>query len=106
MMNIENKGKYSIITCNNLNDLNLLVSYLNTNFKEPPNLIINLLELNADDQIILSKLSPLYLNWQKRNKSFILVSKIRKKLQNSLITIASLEEAIDFFHIEELTRII
>jgi len=105
-MNIDDKEKYIIINCDNLKDLNPLISYLTMNCEYCPHLIINLLKTNIDKDIIVSTLSPFYLNWQKRNKSFILVSNIRKELQNSLIVIASLEEAIDFFHMEELTRII
>ena len=63
-----------------------------------------MLEYDFDDKRIVSNLLPFSLNWQKRNKSFILVSNIRKKLLKDIVSIKSLEEAIDFFHMEELTR--
>ena len=103
-MNIDDKEKYIIINCDNLKDLNPLISYLTMNCEYCPHLIINLLKTNIDKDIIVSTLSPFYLNWQKRNKSFILVSKFRKKSTVDIISIQSVEEAIDFFHMEDLTR--
>ena len=96
--------KYSIINCNDLPNLNLLIDFLNRNILDCPHLIINFLKSNVDKNIIISSLVPFYLNWQKRNKSFILVSNIRKESLKDLVSIKSLEEAIDFFHMEELTR--
>ena len=103
-MDIVNHEKYSIINCNTLKDFTLLVNFLNDNILDTPHLIINFLNASIDKNIIISDLLPFYLNWQKRNKSFILVSNIRKESLKELVSIKSLEEAIDFFHMEELTR--
>jgi len=68
------------------------------------NLIIDLLNANIPDTLIVSKLLPFHFIWQKTNNSFILVSNIRKKLINDMVSIKTLEEALDFFHMEQLTR--
>lgn len=102
-MDIINHDKYLIIHCLK-QDFSLLINFLNTHNSDCPNIIINMLECDFDDNKIVSNLLPFYLNWQKRNKSFILVSNIRKKLLKDIVSIKSLEEAIDFFHMEELTR--
>ena len=67
-------------------------------------LIIDLLNANIPDNLIVSKLLPFHFIWQKTNNSFILVSNIRKKLLNDMVSIKTLEEALDFFHMEQLTR--
>ena len=103
-MDVVNYDKYSIITCLKSDSLTLLIEFLNTHTIDCPNVIINMLEYDSDEDKVASNLLPFSLNWQKRNKSFILVSNIRKKFLKDMISIKSLEEAIDFFHMEELTR--
>ena len=96
--------KYLTINCKNLHNLSSLIDYLHNQTKTCPHIIINFLECDIDENIIISSLLPFYINWQKRNKSFILVSNIRKESLNDIVSIKSLDEAIDFFHMEELTR--
>ena len=103
-MDIINHDKYSIIHCFQVDSFSLLIDFLNTHSLDCPNIIINMLECDFDDKRIVSNLLPFSLNWQKRNKSFILVSNIRKNILGDMISINSLEESIDFFHMEELTR--
>ncbi|MAQ70191.1 MAG: hypothetical protein CMD23_03760 [Flavobacteriales bacterium] len=67
-------------------------------------LIIDLLNANIPDNLIVSKLLPFHFIWQKTNNSFILVSNISKKMINDMVSIKTLEEALDFFHMEQLTR--
>ena len=67
-------------------------------------LIIDMLDSSILDDIIVTKLLPFHFSWQKTNNSFILVSNIRKKSLNDMISIHTLEEALDFFHMEQLTR--
>ena len=67
-------------------------------------LIIDLLNTNIPDNLIVSKLLPFHFIWQKTNNSFILVSNISKKMINDMVSIKTLEEALDFFHMEQLTR--
>jgi hypothetical protein len=103
-MNVINHDRYSIIKCLKPDSFTLLIDFLNKHSIDCPNVIINMLECDVDENKIVSNLLPFSLNWQKRNKSFILVSNIRKKLLKDIVSIKSLEEAIDFFHMEELTR--
>ena len=103
-MDIQYFDKYSIINCNNLDSFNLLITFLKTQTTNYPNLIINMLNFQTDEGMVVSNLLPFYLNWEKRNKSFILVSKFRKTSIVDIVSIQSLEEAIDFFHMEDLTR--
>jgi len=103
-MDLVHYEKYSIINCNSLNSFNLLIDFLKEKQTDCPNIIINMLELDTDENIVISNLLPFYLNWEKRNKSFILVSNFRKQSVCDIISIKSIEEAIDFFHMEDLTR--
>tara|TARA_B100001250_G_C19068806_1_gene473382 strand:+ start:77 stop:394 length:318 start_codon:yes stop_codon:yes gene_type:complete len=103
-MEVLHYEKYAIINYLNYNSCTLLVEFLNQNSSDCPNLIINMLELDMDEDLVITTLLPFYLNWQKRNKSFILVSNFRKESLQGVISIKSLEEAIDFFHMDDLTR--
>ncbi len=103
-MDLVHYKNYSIINCNSLTSFNLLVDFLKQKQTDCPNIIINMLELDTDENIVISTLLPFYLNWEKRNKSFILVSNFRKQSVSDIISIKSVEEAIDFFHMEDLTR--
>ena len=103
-MDVVSYEKYAIINCLNSNSCNLLIEFLNQNSSDCPNLIINMLELDMDEDLVITTLLPFYLNWQKRNKSFILVSNFRKESLKGIISINSLEEAIDFFHMNDLIR--
>ena len=103
-MDLVHYEKYSIINCNSLKSFNLLIDFLKEKQTDCPNIIINMLELDTDENIVVSHLLPFYLNWEKRNKSFILVSNFRKQSVSDIISIKTVEEAIDFFHMEDLTR--
>ena len=103
-MDVVEHDRYIIINCVNSNSFDLLVTYLNQHILDCPNLIINMLELDMKEDVVIATLLPFCLNWQKRNKSFILVSNFRKESLKGVISIKSLEEAIDFFHMDDLTR--
>ena len=103
-MRIIDKKTYLIISCKNLKDLNHLIHFLHHDIDKQMNLIINLLQSNINETIIIDTLLPFSLNWEKQNKSFILVSNIRRESLRGMMSIKSLEEAIDFFHMEDLTR--
>ena len=103
-MNVVHYEKYAIINCCNYHSFKLLVEFLNQHILDCPNLIMNMLELDVDEDLIIKTLLPFYLNWQKTNKSFILVSNFRKESLKGVISIKSVEEAIDFFHMDDLTR--
>ena len=95
---------YLILELNESSNLELLLKFLSKNSKHCPNIIIDILNFKINEQQFIKAIFPFHLNWEKRNKSFILVSNIRKNILNGLISISSLEESIDFFHMEELTR--
>ena len=95
---------YTLITIYNTNDFNKLINKLNNSVSQKTSVIINCLKCNIADDIIVDKLLPFHFIWQKTNNSFILVSNIRKKLLNDMVSINTLEEALDFFHMEQLTR--
>ena len=103
-MDVIDHENYTIINCLNSNSWTVLLEFLNQHILDCPNLIINMLELDMDEDVVITTLLPFYLNWQKRNKSFILVSNFRKESLKGVISIKSLEEAIDFFHMDDLTR--
>jgi hypothetical protein len=103
-MDLVHYENYSIINCNSLKSFHLLIGFLKGKQTDCPNIIINMLELDADENIVISTLLPFSLNWEKRNKSFILVSNFRKQSVSDIISIKTIEEAIDFFHMEDLTR--
>ncbi len=88
---------------NNDSSWNTLSNFL-TNNNVMSSVIINLLKSNLDKDEVALKLLPFHLNWEKRNKTFILVSNIGRNISNQLVLIKTLEEAIDFFHMEQLTR--
>ena len=69
-------------------------------------IIIDVLNTKIDDNVIVNNLLPFHFIWKKRNKSFILVSNIRKNSIKQLISVPTLQEAVDFFQMDQLTRII
>tara|TARA_B100000427_G_C15353897_1_gene526699 strand:+ start:498 stop:812 length:315 start_codon:yes stop_codon:yes gene_type:complete len=73
---------------------------------EERHIIINVLNTEIDHDLLVNNLLPFHFSWQKRNKSFILVSNIRKDSIKQLISVPTLQEAVDFFQMEQLTRII
>ena len=93
-----------VLELNKFSKIEELISFFKIKSNQSKHVIINLLKSAIKQDILIFTLLPFYLNWQKRNKSFILVSNIRKELLNDMISITSLEEAFDFFHMEELTR--
>tara|TARA_Y100001968_G_C19057676_1_gene572241 strand:- start:324 stop:641 length:318 start_codon:yes stop_codon:yes gene_type:complete len=103
-MKIIKCSNYFILELNKSSDLNMLMDFLNQNALSCPHVIINILNFSIEDKDFVKSIFPFHLNWEKRNKSFILVSNIRKNILSGMISINSLEESIDFFHMEELTR--
>ena len=102
-MEVTQHSNYVLIKLAKNTKIDTLIDFLET--CDPSNsLIIDFLNSNIADHLIVSKLLPFHFIWQKTNNSFILVSNIRKKLLNDMVSIKTLEEALDFFHMEQLTR--
>ena len=102
-MKIINKTNYYLCEVKKKKDFLKLIDFLNSsqaNFS----IIINLLDWNSNAVDVCQSLLPFHFIWQKTNKSFILVSNMKTKDFQELIIINSLEEALDYFHMEELTR--
>ena len=96
---------YTIISINSTSDLEDLIPALSNPPLNKENIIIDLLKSTASSQWIVQNLHPFYYIWKKNNQSFILVSHvIRDKSLKGIILINSLEEAIDFFNMDYLTR--
>ena len=106
-MKIISFDDYVLIQINRKDKIITLVDYLELfTFKtsSPNNVIINLLDTAISSHLIIKHLLPFHFIWQKRNNSFILVSNMSKKISKDLVSIQSLEEALDFFYMEQLTR--
>ena len=103
-MKIIKCSNYFILELNKSSDLNMLMDFLNQNALSCPHVIINILNFSIEDKDFVKSIFPFHLNWEKRNKSFILVSNIGKDSLKSMISLKTREEALDFFHMEELTR--
>ena len=102
-MEVIQHNNYVLIKLGKNTKIETLIDFLETSV--PSNsLIIDFLNSNISDDLIVSKLLPFHFIWQKTNNSFILVSNIRKKLLNEMVSIKTLEEALDFFHMEQLTK--
>ena len=102
-MSIIKKTNYYLCDVKKTKDFSGLIEFLNlsqANF----NIIINLLDWHYNELDVCESLLPFHFIWQKTNKSFILVSNMKKKYFKELISIKSLEEALDYFYMEELTR--
>ena len=95
---------YLILELNESSNLELLLKFLSKNSTHCPNIIIDILNFKINEQQFIKAIFPFHLNWEKRNKSFILVSNIGKGVLKSIISLKTIEEALDFFHMEELTR--
>ena len=97
---------FKIIPIESLEDFNLLIDSLDKNKDNPNDLIVDI--KSESWQIIdLKKIHHYNIIWKKENKSFILVSsnmKMKKKDAQEIVLIRSLEEAIDYLHMEELIR--
>ena len=103
-MNIIKNDLYIILKLNNYSSWDTLHNYLTKSKNHTSNIIINLLSSDLDTDEVVLKLAPFSITWGKKNKSFILVSNIGRKISDNLILIKTLEEAIDFFHMDQLTR--
>ena len=103
MMKVTKHHNYVLIKLEKNSKIEHLIDFLQR-CGSNHSLIIDVLNANISDNLIVSKLLPFHFIWQKTNNSFILVSHIRKKLLNDMVSITTLEEALDFFHMEQLTR--
>ena len=104
-MNSQNPN-FKIISIESLEDFNLLIDSLDKN-KDNPNDLIVVIKSESWQIIDLKKIHHYNIIWKKENKSFILVSsnmKMKKKDAQEIVLIRSLEEAIDYLHMEELIR--
>tara|TARA_B100001250_G_C19246425_1_gene548769 strand:- start:170 stop:487 length:318 start_codon:yes stop_codon:yes gene_type:complete len=101
---IINYDSYILVNTDKNSSWELLLDFLNKNNGTTPNCIINILETNLDTDVIIRKLIPFYLNWEKQNKSFILVSHNGRNIAKDIVLIKTLEEAVDFFHMQQLIR--
>ena len=103
-MKVAHFTNYSILELEKTSQLDELKAFLLKHNNTCPHIIIDIINFNIDDDKIVKTLLPFHLNWEKRNKSFILVSLIEKDLLKNLVSLSSREEAVDFFYMEELTR--
>ena len=102
-MTLIKKDSYYLFEVKNKQDFSSLLKYLDAsqaNF----NIIINLLDWDNSNIEMYKSLVPFHFIWKRANKSFILVSNMKKKDNQELISINSFEEALDYFHMDELTR--
>jgi len=95
---------HTLVTIYSVNDFNDLINQLNSGFLKNTSVIINFLQCNIVDDMIVDKLLPFHFIWQKRNNSFILVSNISRKINKEIVSLPTLEEALDYFHMEQLTK--
>ncbi|RPG57954.1 MAG: hypothetical protein CBD51_006385 [Flavobacteriales bacterium TMED191] len=102
-MIISKKSNYYLCEVNNNNDFSDLITFLKS-LEGDLSVIINLLGFDYNSLDVYKSLLPFHFIWQKTNKSFILVSNMIEKDSQELIFIKTLEEAIDYFYMEELTR--
>ena len=103
-MYLDKQKKYYFIRIIKKTDFLTLIDFLNSSESRNKNLIIDFLNCNIDPEMIVKKLHPFHFIWKKTNNSFILVSNIHKNLVEDLISIPTIEEALDFFHMEEMIR--
>ena len=103
-MQLINYKDYTVIHVKKSAKLDKLIDFLKTSSFNPIHLIIDVSGTTIPHDIIVSELLPFHFLWVKQHKSFILISTIRKKVLKELVSLRSLEEAIDFFHMEQLTR--
>ncbi len=101
-MTLIKKTNYYLCQVKKKRDFSNLIDFLNSS--QNYSVIINLLNWDYTTVDVYQSLLPFHFIWQKTNKSFILVSNMKKKDFQELIIINSLEEALDYFHMEELTR--
>ncbi len=102
-MTIIKNTNYYLCEVKKNKDFSKLIDFLNIS-QANSSIIINLLDWNYNTIDVYHSLLPFHFIWQKTNKSFILVSNMKKKDFQELIIINSLEEALDYLHMEELTR--
>ena len=105
-MKIIKEKEYNIIEIPSKFDLQELIGFLQLQNNASTSIIIDFSKSSLKDDLIIKNLLPFHFIWQKRNKSFILVSNIRHDIMKDLISLNTLEEAIDYFHMEQLTRTI
>ena len=102
-MTLIKKNSYYLFEVKNKQDFSSLLAFLDAS-QVTFNIIINLLDWDNSNIEMYKSLVPFHFIWKRANKSFILVSNMKKKDNQELISINSLEEALDYFHMEELTR--
>ena len=102
-MTISKKSNYYLCEVNSHDDFENLITFLGSS-KADLSIIINLLSFNFNPSNVYKSLLPFHFIWQKTNKSFILVAKMIEKDSQELTFIKTLEEAIDYFYMDELTR--
>ena len=103
-MKLKNYQNHVLVTIYHLNDLDDLTVLLQNGDLKITSIIIDLLKCDVSHEIIVEQLLPFHFIWQKTNKSFILVAKMIEKDSQELTFIKTLEEAIDYFYMDELTR--
>ena len=101
-MTLVKRNSYYLFEVKNIQDFSNLLAFLDAS-QVTFNIIINLLDWDNSNIEMYKSLVPFHFICKKANKSFILVSNMKKDNQE-LISINSFEEALDYLHMEELTR--
>lgn len=103
-MKIKKEDNFFLFTEIKSSDLSNFLEYLDILIKKPVNSIISLeRELINNHSLILS-LVKYSTFWKKSDKSFILVIGDFAIENKNLISVPSLNEAIDYLYMEELER--
>ena len=103
-MELINQKGYTLVHFEKTSQLDTLIDFLKRSSSNPTHLIIDFSDTIITDNIVVNRLLPFHFILTKHNQSFILISTIRKKFLKELVSLPSLEEAVDFFHMDLLTR--
>ncbi len=103
-MKSEKRNNYFFFSDINLVDQPDLLKLLDGFKKDPVNLIIKLKEELINNPSLILSLAKYSSFWKKSHKSFILVVGDFIVKNKNLVSIPTLNEAIDYLYMEELER--
>ena len=104
-MILENRDSYLYLLVSNDDDDNLILNKLNFLKKVPEHIIINIKSKLINKKSLILSFLKYSSFWKKKNKSFILVVQESSfDVFSGIICVPTLDEAIDYFYMEELER--